>query len=235
MPKAPESKKIKLEIEVFFSGAEIEAKVVKAAIVENPTSPQSTDQNRSVVLDAEVEPETPKSPLDIFSDTYFSQKADSPPNFRGIGKNPKKDEEWLKSLISAFGDVVDIRQEIQKANVWCLANPTKAPKANMRRFLTNWISRSYETMRKNAAPNNFNDMTGRILAALPKVFDLFDKTPNTKQRLQLLKGVVPAGLTSFFQWSIKRGKIQQWRQMAESEVRRDIANVWLEYQREILR
>lgn len=46
---------------------------------------------------------------------------------------------WAKAY-----PAVDLDADLAKATVWCLANPTKAPKSNYARFLSNWFSRTQD-------------------------------------------------------------------------------------------
>jgi hypothetical protein len=49
---------------------------------------------------------------------------------------------WVMELIEAYPAVM-VAQEVDRAKLWLEANPTKK-KANVRRFLTNWMARTQE-------------------------------------------------------------------------------------------
>jgi len=49
------------------------------------------------------------------------------------------------------GDKPWVDEEILKADAWILANPQKAPQRKAR-FLQNWLSRAWETRRKEIKP-----------------------------------------------------------------------------------
>ena len=65
-------------------------------------------------------------------------------------------EDWLKNLKpeiikswqATYQDLSWVKQEILKAKTWCVANPSKAPKSNFARFITNWLARGFESYRK---------------------------------------------------------------------------------------
>lgn len=56
--------------------------------------------------------------------------------------------EHLDRLGDVLGSRDDVEDEVRRAAAWCAANPAKAPRTAILRFLTSWMSRSYETRRK---------------------------------------------------------------------------------------
>lgn len=66
-------------------------------------------------------------------------------------------QKLLDSWIKAYGDYAWIDQEINKAKAWIEANPQRAPRKNLGRFLNNWLSRGWENYRKT-----------RLLSQIPK-------------------------------------------------------------------
>lgn len=61
------------------------------------------------------------------------------PSLRG---DVKVCRSFIAELIDAYPAVL-VAQEIDRANLWLAANPTKR-KANVRKFLTNWMARQQE-------------------------------------------------------------------------------------------
>lgn len=59
---------------------------------------------------------------------------------------------WLKT----YEDETWIRLEINKAAAWMVANPKRAPKKDFGRFLNNWLSRGWDTHRKNIPSNSLS-------------------------------------------------------------------------------
>lgn len=58
-------------------------------------------------------------------------------------------EAWL----DCYQDEKWITQELFKAIVWLTANPKRAPKKDFGRFISNWLSRSFESYRKTIPSN----------------------------------------------------------------------------------
>lgn len=87
-----------------------------------------------------AEPEIPDPPA---IDERFSNEATR--KFLLDHKIPLNAQQaWL----ATYGDPVWVSTEILKANSWIATNPTRAPKSKVGRFVTNWLSRSWETYRK---------------------------------------------------------------------------------------
>lgn len=77
----------------------------------------------------------------------------------------KKESEWKYfpgfklELYNAWVDKYGtefVREEISKADLWCLANKNKAPKSDFNRFMNGWLSRNWETHRKKIASSTIN-------------------------------------------------------------------------------
>lgn len=51
---------------------------------------------------------------------------------------------WLSLYKPEF-----IREEIKRAEIWCSANPERAPRSRWGTFMSSWLSRSWERARKN--------------------------------------------------------------------------------------
>lgn len=68
---------------------------------------------------------------------------------------------WL----ATYQDSGWIRLELSKSWAWIKANPQKAPKANRARFVTNWLSRGWESYRKSLTSNPVRPSTLELLGA----------------------------------------------------------------------
>lgn len=73
----------------------------------------------------------------IFDDEVFNDFISS--------VNAETQELWLKT----YEDQQWIEGELKRAVVWCSANQSRAPKSNHARFISNWLSRGWESHRKS--------------------------------------------------------------------------------------
>lgn len=84
------------------------------------------------------------------SQVILFKLSDNPHAIKFIGKVQYKTQQlWLDTYTKSEW----IELELLKASTWIINNPQKAPKSNYGRFFSGWLSRGWETHRKNIQPN----------------------------------------------------------------------------------
>jgi len=85
--------------------------------------------------------------------SYFSAEGGFDPSFNYIAQELKLSKRQWESWLAAYENKEWIVQEIKKAFAWIEANPKKRPRKSFARFITNWLSRGWETHRKTLPSN----------------------------------------------------------------------------------
>lgn len=123
---------------------------------------KTTTLEEEVELDKEVEKELDKEKEKICTERPGPSLPlkKSHESFQDDLLNPYLDQVPLASQeawIKTYQDIAFIKIELMKAVTWIANNPTRAPKKNYGNFFSNWLSRGWESHRKNIKRNPSNE------------------------------------------------------------------------------
>lgn len=125
------------------------------------------DKNKNKIESKSKNAKREKLPSDLQSSSnngaisHFSNSETSKSFLENVKHSVQ--EKWIE----IYSDVDWINTEILKASTWCDANPTRAPKKNIARFMTSWLERSWESYRKRPQPKNTVDHVKNLIINNP--------------------------------------------------------------------
>ena len=119
-----------------------------------PPGPDSMSDNTEVVLKLETQEDLrsrENASLPLLSPNGKSPEPQyqiNPNILRAIDKVPAfaklpamKDPSWWKAITQAYS-LIDHREELYKMGAWIASNPRKAPRKDLRRFVSNWFAKA---------------------------------------------------------------------------------------------